>query len=76
MQPQDVIKSQIQTDSHFNSRYSGMFDCARKLWAAEGWRGFTRGAAPCFARSVPANAVAFLTFEMVQKRLLPVVTTQ
>ena len=69
VQPADVIKSKVQTDSHFSPAYRGMVDCGRRVWRAEGLRGLFRGFGPCLARSVPANAVAFLTFELVRKRL-------
>jgi hypothetical protein len=44
-------------------------DCGRKLFAASGWRGLWVGFGPCFARSIPANSAAFLTFEVVRKAL-------
>ncbi len=47
----------------------GTLDCARKLMAASGWRGLWVGFGPCFARSIPANSAAFLTFEVVRKAL-------
>lgn len=66
--PFDVIKTKLQTQNPFNPEYSGVVDCARKVLAAEGWRGLWVGFTPCFARSIPANAVAFLTFEAVRSK--------
>ena len=53
-----MVKSRLQTQNVFAAdRYTGMADCARRLYAAEGWRAFWRGFEPCILRSVPANAV-------------------
>ncbi|GAB4822207.1 hypothetical protein N2152v2_009253 [Parachlorella kessleri] len=65
--PADVIKSKIQTDNYLKPQ--GVVDCSRQLWAASGWRGLWVGFGPCFARSIPANSAAFLTFEVVRAAL-------
>jgi solute carrier family 25 carnitine/acylcarnitine transporter 20/29 len=50
--PIDVIKSKLQTDSldPAQRRYKGMIDCARKVWAAQGVKGFTGGLVPTLIR--------------------------
>ncbi|KAJ3215646.1 Mitochondrial carrier protein ymc2 [Dinochytrium kinnereticum] len=63
--PIDVIKSRLQTDS-FNlveQKYKGSVDCARKILAVEGIRGFYRGFLACMLRAGPVNAVTFVAYE-------------
>ena len=65
-----VVKSKLQTQNIFApDRYTGMRDCAQRLYRAEGWRALWRGFTPCLVRSIPANSIAFLTFEGVRSRL-------
>jgi len=67
--PTDVIKSSIQTD-HIDPaqrKYNGIADCARKIYAKEGVRGFYKGFTPCFIRSIPANAACFVVYEKVRQ---------
>lgn len=42
---------------------------AQSIFAKEGWRGFFRGFTPCLARAFPANAAAFLAFELAYSSL-------
>eukprot|EP01113_Clastostelium_recurvatum_P031725 TRINITY_DN3993_c0_g1_i2.p1 TRINITY_DN3993_c0_g1~~TRINITY_DN3993_c0_g1_i2.p1 ORF type:complete len:298 (+),score=57.71 TRINITY_DN3993_c0_g1_i2:69-962(+) len=67
--PTDVIKSSIQTDHIMpdQRKYKGIMDCARKIYAAEGMKGFYKGFTPCFIRSIPANAACFVVYENVRK---------
>ena len=67
--PVDSIKSRLQVDNVFAPKYRGALDCFRQVVATAGWRALFRGFGPCFARSIPANSVAFLTFEGVRKAL-------
>ena len=67
--PIDSIKSRLQVDNVFAPKYRGSLDCFRQVVANEGWRALFRGFGPCFMRSIPANSVAFLTFEAVRKML-------
>ena len=50
-------------------KYNGTLDCARKIWAAQGWRGFTRGLTPTLIRSPFVNGATFAVFELVMKAL-------
>lgn len=61
--PQDVIKSRLQTQRFESPMYHGIIDCARKVYAAEGLKGFARGLSPCMLRAFPSNAVSFLVYE-------------
>lgn len=65
----DVIKSKLQVDSYSAPRYRGILDCARQVVASEGAAGLFRGFAPALARSFPANAACFCTYEMVRREL-------
>lgn len=60
--PVDVVKSKLQTDGFTKEtrKYTGMLDCARKTWAAEGLKGFFRGFGPCMLRAAPVNAATFV----------------
>jgi len=67
--PTDVVKSSIQTDSIVQSerKYKNYMDAVRKIYAADGFRGFFKGFTPCMIRSFPANAVCFLAYEQARK---------
>ena len=65
-----MVKSKLQTQNPWApDRYRGTWDCASRLYRAEGWRALWRGFLPCFLRSVPANSVAFLVYERVKGAL-------
>eukprot|EP01006_Ploeotia_vitrea_P034468 TRINITY_DN65758_c5_g1_i2.p2 TRINITY_DN65758_c5_g1~~TRINITY_DN65758_c5_g1_i2.p2 ORF type:complete len:249 (-),score=120.18 TRINITY_DN65758_c5_g1_i2:163-909(-) len=69
--PMDVIKSSMQSDSIVRSerRFSGILDCARKLYKEGGIKRFYSGYAPCMARSIPANAACFVAYEKTKQLL-------
>lgn len=67
--PADTVKTRIQLDSPYRKASNGMWDCARQVWKADGWAGLMRGWQPCLARSVPANAALFVTYEAVHNAL-------
>jgi len=67
--PTDVVKSSLQTDSTIRSerKYSSYMDAVRKIYKADGAKGFFKGFTPCMIRSFPANAVCFLAYEYTRK---------
>ncbi|XP_072986204.1 mitochondrial carnitine/acylcarnitine carrier-like protein [Typha latifolia] len=67
--PTDVVKSVIQVDDYRNPKFSGSTDAFKKILAAEGIKGLYRGFGPAMARSVPANAVCFLAYEVTRSSL-------
>ncbi|KAJ6817271.1 mitochondrial carnitine/acylcarnitine carrier-like protein [Iris pallida] len=67
--PTDVVKSVIQVDDYRNPKFSGSVDAFKKIFATQGVKGLYRGFGPAMARSVPANAVCFLVYEMVRTNL-------
>eukprot|EP00741_Cyanophora_paradoxa_P001350 tig00000480_g1306.t1 len=63
--PIDLIKSRLQTD--LTGRYRGIWHCFQLTKQHEGWRGLYKGFWPCLARAFPANAVTFMTYELLTK---------
>ena len=61
--PFDVVKSRIQVDGVQGPRqYTGMINCFKKSYHADGWRVFFRGLNSTLVRAFPTNAATFLTF--------------
>ena len=58
--PMDVIKTRMQT----SKTKVTVVEAIRSVYMTHGARGFYRGFSVCVARAAPANAVAFLGFEM------------
>ncbi|XP_033114725.1 calcium-binding mitochondrial carrier protein Aralar1-like [Anneissia japonica] len=68
--PADVIKTRLQVVARTGqTTYSGVFDCARKLWAEEGGTAFWKGAGARVCRSSPQFGVTLLTYELLQRYL-------
>ncbi|WVQ72121.1 hypothetical protein IAR50_001666 [Cryptococcus sp. DSM 104548] len=69
--PVDVIKSKLQTDSLLaaDRKYTGMVDCARKTWRAQGVKGFLGGLGPTLIRSPFANGATFVAFELAMRAM-------
>jgi solute carrier family 25 (mitochondrial carnitine/acylcarnitine transporter), member 20/29 len=69
--PIDVIKSKIQADAYTapHKKYTGVLDCAKSIYRANGMPGFFRGFLPCFLRAAPVNAATFLAFELAMRAL-------
>ncbi|WOO82644.1 Congested-like trachea protein [Vanrija pseudolonga] len=65
--PPDTIKSRIQSAP--TGTYSGFFDCARKLIAADGVGALWKGFGPAMARAFPANAATFVGVELSLKAM-------
>jgi solute carrier family 25 carnitine/acylcarnitine transporter 20/29 len=64
------IKTRLQTQNvHAVDRCRGVWDCGLQLYRTRGAAALWRGFGPCMARSVPANAVAFLAFEKARATL-------
>ncbi|XP_054264738.1 solute carrier family 25 member 45 isoform X1 [Macrosteles quadrilineatus] len=61
--PFDVVKSRIQADSRSNPKYRGMWDCIVKSYRHEGPQVFFRGFWLIILRSIPVNAVIFVSYE-------------
>ena len=66
--PADVIKTRLQVQAREGQMtYTGVIDCAKKLWKYEGGRAFWKGAAARVFRSSPQFGVTLLTYELLQR---------
>jgi hypothetical protein len=63
----DILKSRMQVA--LPGQYSGLWDCARKVWAEPGGglRAYHRGFGVALLRSFPLHATVFLGYEMAMK---------
>jgi solute carrier family 25 carnitine/acylcarnitine transporter 20/29 len=69
--PVDVVKTRIQTDAldPAKRKYGSALAAAKDVWNKQGAKGFIVGMEPALARSVPANAVGFLLYELTRDAL-------
>eukprot|EP00041_Stephanoeca_diplocostata_P021271 m.491295 g.491295 ORF g.491295 m.491295 type:complete len:347 (+) comp21784_c0_seq29:296-1336(+) len=66
--PVDVVKNKIMAaPDSIVPKYKNMRDAFRQVYRAEGVRGFFVGFAPCVIRAFPANAAAFVGFELAMR---------
>lgn len=64
--PVDVVKSRLQVDGVAGKmEYSGMVDCFRKSYHAEGPRVFVKGLNSTMLRAFPVNAATFCTVTLM-----------
>jgi solute carrier family 25 (mitochondrial carnitine/acylcarnitine transporter), member 20/29 len=49
--------------------YSGLIDCATKLYQAHGLSVYFRGLTPALFRAFPLHAIIFVTYEIVMGKL-------
>jgi solute carrier family 25 aspartate/glutamate transporter 12/13 len=69
--PADVIKTRLQVVARKGqTTYTGMSDCARKIWAEEGFKAFWKGAPARVFRSSPQFGVTLMTYELFQRVLV------
>lgn len=65
--PIDVVKTRLQgLDAH---KYTGTWDCAKKIWKHEGVRAFYKGTTPRLGRVCFDVAIVFTLYEQVMKTL-------
>ena len=66
--PADVIKTRLQVQARKGQMtYTGLTDCAKKIWKYEGPQAFWKGAAARVFRSSPQFGVTLLTYELLQR---------
>ena len=75
MHPLDLIKTRFQLQNNTISssqsqHYSGVRDCARKMYQQEGLLSFWKGILPPILVETPKRAWKFFTFEQFQKIFL------
>lgn len=71
--PHEVVRSRLQEQGQVRSqkvRYSGVVDCVRKVFHAEGLPGFYRGCATNLVRTVPNAVITFTSYEMIHRFLM------
>ncbi|XP_041460216.1 calcium-binding mitochondrial carrier protein Aralar2-like isoform X1 [Lytechinus variegatus] len=68
--PADVIKTRLQVVARGGqTTYTGVIDCARKIYSQEGFRAFWKGGPARIFRSSPQFGVTLLTYELLQRAL-------
>ncbi|KNA20840.1 hypothetical protein SOVF_046940 isoform A [Spinacia oleracea] len=75
--PHEVVRSRLQEQGQVRNRevhYSGVVDCVRKVFQADGLPGFYRGCATNLMRTVPNAVITFTSYEMINRFLTQVVT--
>lgn len=65
--PQDVIKTQIQTNPKCG--YKRLFEAAQKIKNIEGYRGFFRGVNARIFRCVPSAALTWIVYDGLRQYL-------
>lgn len=70
--PFDVVKTRLQVEARKGqATYSGIADCFRKVYKAEGPLAFFKGVVPRVVRSSPQFGVTLLAYEFLQRFVQP-----
>lgn len=76
MHPLDLVKtrfqiqSKVSTSSSSEVYYTGVVDCFKKMYKAEGLTSFWKGILPPILVETPKRACKFVTFEQYKKLFL------
>ncbi|KAM6224285.1 solute carrier family 25 member 48 [Rhynchocyon petersi] len=62
--PMDVVKSRLQADGVYFSKYKGVLDCISQSYQKEGFKVFFRGITVNAVRGFPMSAAMFLGYEL------------
>ncbi|XP_054998411.1 solute carrier family 25 member 48 [Sorex araneus] len=65
--PMDVVKSRLQADGVYTTKYKGVLDCISQSYRKEGLKVFFRGATISMVRGFPMSAAMFLGYELSLK---------
>lgn len=65
--PYQVVRFRLQ-NQHYT--YTGSWDCIKKTWLFEGWRGFYKGLGTNLLRVTPATMITFVTYENISHFLM------
>ncbi|GAA5812664.1 hypothetical protein MFLAVUS_006121 [Mucor flavus] len=60
--PYQVLKSRLQNGATKDA-YTGVIDCGKKIFQAEGYTGFYKGLSPNIIRVLPGTCITFLVYE-------------
>ena len=52
-----------------HDKYTGMIDCAKKVYIRDGMPGLFKGLVPCYMKVAPMTAVLFMTNERLKRWL-------
>ena len=66
--PFDNIKTRIMSQPAGTKQYSGMIDCAKKMYKNDGARSFTRGFMAAWARFAPYTSSQLLIWEFLRRQ--------
>lgn len=64
--PFDVVKTTLQTQGHFGTRYRGLIDAMIHIYKLSGWRGFLKGITPRMLFCAPSAAITWTSYEYVK----------
>ncbi|KAG8439079.1 hypothetical protein GDO86_005331 [Hymenochirus boettgeri] len=67
--PMDVVKSRLQADGVYSTKYKGVADCISKSYRKEGLKVFFKGITVNTIRGFPMSAAMFLTYELSLKAI-------
>ncbi|KAK4509228.1 uncharacterized protein ATC70_007578 [Mucor velutinosus] len=68
--PVDVVKSRMQIEKGgLHAKYKSFTQISKEIYAGAGVKGFYRGCAMTAAKSAPANAIIFMTYELLTRYL-------
>ncbi|CAF1421363.1 unnamed protein product [Adineta steineri] len=66
--PADVVKTRLQVQARKGqTKYDGLIDAFKKIYAEEGWRALWKGAGARMLRSSPQFGFTLLTYELLQR---------
>lgn len=68
MNPFDVVTTRLYNQPKGEQQlYSGVWDCWKKIWKAEGMRGFSKGWFAHYARLGPHSVLSLMFLEQIRK---------
>ena len=65
--PLDTMRKRLQVSLGEEPMYKGSLDCAKKIFAAEGVKGFYAGIVPTLIKVAPAAAVQFAAYDLLKQ---------
>lgn len=68
--PLDLVRSLLTVQTN-QKKYTGITDCLRKVYRAEGFKGWFRGSVITLCGITPYIAINFYTFDSLKQRYLP-----
>lgn len=71
MNPVDVIRTRLMTQSSTSPQYNGILDAGRKIVANEGFQALFKGFMPSFLRVGPHFVLTFLLLEQMRRYARP-----